>query len=223
MDKIDITSELLDRYYRGNCSPEEVRAVEDWMDGADEMIEDLAKPETKKQLEEELWGRIAANTSEKPSRQFTLPSVYRIAASVLLIMVVGYVGVLYSKKAPTTIVQHRVNSLLFTALSDNPVSFSLDNSKRLGEVEFSNAMLIHNQGAEDVHLQVRVTGSNGLQDFVCRKGISYVAVRLNLQERQSTGKEMLFLEKDQLWTIPPLEVISDFYKKLNELERIHKS
>lgn len=228
MDKINITSELLERYHRGHCNAAEVLAVENWMDGGEEeLFENSINPDAKKQLEEELWGRIVLDICQKPSRQLRLSSIYRVAASILLVMVLGYIGLHYSRtkleKVPTTIVQHRMNSLLFTALSDNPVSFSLDKSKGLGEVEFSNAMLIHNEGAEDVHLQVRVTGSTGLQDFVCRKGISYVAVRLNLQERQSTGKEMLFLEKDQLWTIPPLDVISDFYKKLNELERIHKS
>lgn len=229
MKHISITSELLDNYHRGLCSPREIAAVEQWLDGNEEELLNTSEPVHAKILGDELWNRIEADTVGKKLPPKVISYQYwGVAASLLLAVFLGYTSWKYtvslaSRNTNPTIVQHRINSLIFTALSDSPVSFSADTSRGINEVEFTKAMLIQNDGAEDVHLQVRISGSVGLQDFVCKKGISYVAVRLNTQDRQSIGKEMLWLEKDELWTIPPLEVISDFYKKLNELERIQKS
>lgn len=94
---MEITPELLEKYYLGKCTPEEILAVEQWQ-GSNEHGGDLVLSETeKKALENEIWQRLEKATvllpagpasdsmvsmagKRKPSRLF-----WRAAASALLI------------------------------------------------------------------------------------------------------------------------------------------
>jgi len=79
--------ELLDKFSRGECSPEEEKLVRAWYDNIGGPRQERLKSDDKDSLEANLWSKINPGSSD-PERSFTF-YLTRIAAAILLLTMAG--------------------------------------------------------------------------------------------------------------------------------------
>lgn len=88
---MDIDPDLLEKYWLGQCSPEEKIVVEEWLNAGEPVREYTLKSDINKaHLENEIWAHISetvrhdATPTSKQEQQFKIKKVFYIAASLLL-------------------------------------------------------------------------------------------------------------------------------------------
>ena len=79
--------ELLDRFSRGECSPEEERFILDWYENIGGPRHQSLKSENRDSLKGKLWGKINPQV-QQPERGFSF-YLSRIAAAVLVLFLAG--------------------------------------------------------------------------------------------------------------------------------------
>src|SRR5258708_7480270 len=80
--------ELLDKFSRGECSPEEEKLVQAWYDNIGGPRQGRLKSDDKDPIEANLWSKINPGSSDDPDRSFAF-YLTRIAAAILLLSVAG--------------------------------------------------------------------------------------------------------------------------------------
>lgn len=208
-----MTPQLLEKYYRGLCSPRERKQVEQWMRSAqtEELSED--RLENEHELKSALWqplGEMLGNERQriKPRKfgqaiwsYWKNPFLrYGIAASVLFIAVVG----VYFNKVQQSVIQvqltngnskermaYKGSDFLIAALSRTNVSFSgevgqgSDNKLFLKDTRFFS-FAAH----VDELLKADKIGNN-----VLIKNISDEDLRLSIRSRERKHNNSIILKK----------------------------
>lgn len=77
--------QILDRYIKGICTPEEQKLVEKWYEGVGTGSHLLIDDRQHQQIETRIWGKIAPQSYHKSQKRFSYWKVSALAASVLLI------------------------------------------------------------------------------------------------------------------------------------------
>lgn len=232
MSSIKVTSQLLERYHSGHCSANERRLVEEWLTDPDEEIIESHKEEEEREIETKLWNAIITSTgiqilSQKRNRVLRFYK-YGIAASIILFISV-LTSVYFSsenKKNGTFVsldnlrghyaLAKNVNGLVLTALPKANIRAVFDAENDSANIRFCEAMLVRNESLRDINLQF---GSDCISDgaakqrvFVCKKGVTYVAVRLNREQA-----EIIVVDQRYLEDILPLNVAMKINHEINSI------
>lgn len=105
--------ELLSRYENGQCSPDERLLLENWLDSANFTIESPFNNERLKlRLKNSLKTAInnKAGIKDLNTKRFFIPSVYKVAASILLITLIGFGGFKYNEYHKNYSVTEQISS-----------------------------------------------------------------------------------------------------------------
>ena len=228
MQYIQITEELLKRYHSSKCSLEEQAAVEAWLEDSDEDIFFQHSSEKEDEIERLLWDRLQKNTvlKEVPIKRVRKKSLWlSVAASLLLIatstIVINRIG--FFKATPQLVridnlngqfaKAHNINGLILTALPKGDIKARINSSS--GNVSFCEVMLIENHSVEDVVLDFASACSdsgNSKKNFICKKGISYVALKMS-----SLSPDIIVVDQRYMEDYLPLNLA---IKINNELRQI---
>jgi hypothetical protein len=210
-----VTRELIEKYHEGNCTPEETKAVENWLfsDEAEEQFM-LPEGESKEKIQDEIWNEInlATPTPEKHNAPtfFETNPFWRPAVAAAAIFVVGIAlfnikypafnsEVIVLKNASETI-NKDVNESRYT-ISLGPKS-NIEINNNTGSIDFCGAVMINPK--EDIEFTIQGTCANPTEQketMTLKKGLNYIALNYNSHELDS---EMIILEEGALMGLPPL-------------------
>ncbi|MBX3254302.1 MAG: hypothetical protein KF862_09200 [Chitinophagaceae bacterium] len=239
---MQITPGLLEKYYHGRCTPYEIEQVEAWMVSDAEDNADTEEVKDEQSLKESIWMPLERLVQQdvqlkRPAGLFRLSRraivKYTVAAGILVCFsTLGYnvifdkakqpVQVLLSNTDVMNVMRKDVGDLLITALPNTEVKFSSPaKGKVAGEVNFCNAVMIRNVGANDIVLRFAQNCRDEetiTKDFLCKKEVDYLAIYLK-GDVCSVGQQFLWVEKDKLKLIPPDEKIRQLAQQLNNIEK----
>ena len=212
-----VTTELIEKYYQGQCNPSEIRAVEDWLLNDDEDDEIDISEESEKQIKAEIWGEVSevlpsnTNTSIlKLSRhQFRWLAIAASASLLFIISATFFYSFNKNKqnqislvkpqnKAPRAVQQEILTEDFDIVLGEKSrASFSSD--KKL--VDFCGAIKISPK--RDISLSFSDICSEGGvaskgMDF--KKGQTYFAMNYKNQE----SDEVVIMNENLIFELPPL-------------------
>jgi len=208
-----VTRELIEKYHAGNCTPDEIKAVEDWLfsDEAEEQFM-LPEGEIKEKIQDEIWNEINPATPVSRSnyiffrsRHFWRPAVAAAATLALGITLfnIKYPAfnneVIVLKNASETI-NKDVNESRYT-ISLGPKS-NIEINNNTGSIDFCGAVMINPK--EDIEFTIQGTCSNPTEQketMTLRKGLNYIALNYSSHKNDS---EMIILEEGSLMGLPPL-------------------
>jgi len=211
-----VTTELIEKYYQGQCSASEIRAVEDWLLNDDDDEIEISE-ESERQIKAEIWSEVSevlpsrTRTSilKLSSQQFRWLT---IAASVSILFIIS-ATFLYSFKKdkqnqislvkPHTKAQRGAQQEILTEDFDivlgekSRASFSSD--KKL--VDFCGAIKISPK--RDISLSFSDICSDGGvaskgMDF--KKGQTYFAMNYKNQE----SDQVVIMNENLIFELPPL-------------------
>jgi hypothetical protein len=209
-----ITRELIEKYHEGNCTPEEMKAVENWLldDDADQEFV-LPNAESKEKIQDEIWNAInpSAPAPEKLIRPTFLDSnpFWRPAVAAAAILVLGFTlfnikypafnsEVIVLKNASDTF-NKDVNESRYT-ISLGPKS-NIEINNNTGSIDFCGAVMINPK--EDIEFTIQGTCVNPTEQketMTLKKGLNYIALNYSSHENDS---EMIILEEGALMGLPP--------------------
>ncbi|ACT91948.1 hypothetical protein [Dyadobacter fermentans] len=194
--------DLLDKYFAGQCTPEEASQVERWLD---------RPAPNEKRLLRQSWRGIHAHIRAGAIRPFGPWTSYLAAASVLLLMVAGVVW--------TSIPRHlelRNTSRTYDAFDARGLQLRLPPQATarvdLGMVSHSADLVfcgdvrIHNASGNDVRMKLNLQCAEGdpanhSTVLTVRKDRRYVAFRYHFK-----SDEVVVVEEDRLFDLPlPLQ------------------
>jgi len=210
-----VTRELIEKYHEGNCTPEEVKAVEDWLfsDEAEEQFM-LPEGESKEKIQDEIWNEInpATPTPEKRNAPtlFETNPFWRPAVAAAAVIVLGITlfnikypafnnEVIVLKNASETI-NKDVNESRYT-ISLGPKS-NIEINNNTGSIDFCGAVMINPK--EDIEFTIQGTCANPNEQketMTLKKGLNYIALNYSSHDSDS---EMIILEEGSLMGLPPL-------------------
>lgn len=93
----NITPELLRKYFKGHCTPQEEAQVAQWLAGSNDAPrpeEDVFSDVDKTSLRENIWQNVRPTAFEKRSSYYGY--AFKIAASVLILLVAGIIRYIYN-------------------------------------------------------------------------------------------------------------------------------
>ena len=210
-----VTRELIEKYHEGNCTPEEIKAVEDWLfsDEAEEQFM-LPKGESKEKIQDEIWNEINPATPAPEKRNaptlFETNPFWRPAVAAAAVIVLGITlfnikypafnnEVIVLKNASETI-NKDVNESRYT-ISLGPKS-NIEINNNTGSIDFCGAVMINPK--EDIEFTIQGTCANPNEQketMTLKKGLNYIALNYSSHDSDS---EMIILEEGSLMGLPPL-------------------
>lgn len=228
MGKYNITDETLMRYHAGLCSEAESAAVEAWLEDAEEEINSSHNQLEEEEISAALWASIKQSTilKERKSRQLKI-WYHRITIAASLLIASSAVFMLYSGKlknfAPKvvqidnfngeTAKAANIHGLVFTALPKGSIRGEIGHAS--GNITFCDVMLIQNKSVEDISLDFasNCSGiSTGTKKFICKKGNTYVALRLS-----RVSPEVIVVDQRYMEDLLPLNVAMRINKDLQAI------
>jgi hypothetical protein len=233
MDNSKVNGKLLECYYLGLCTPDECHAVEQWQTSSDEVIIEKHTAAEEQEIEAGLWDAIAASTIQKELSQSSYPFrhffyKYGIAASLILfISIFSLSYFLLQKKGSETIIsmnnmegsypiRKNINGLVLTALPKSNIRAALNKTNNGGDISFCEAVLVSNESLHDVNLQFENTcklgGGTMQRHFVCKKGVTYLAVKLN-----EGSPEIIIVDQRYLEDMLPLNVAMKINREIRSM------
>jgi ferric-dicitrate binding protein FerR (iron transport regulator) len=159
--------QLLDRYMRGECTPEESAFIEEWYRNMEEAGSTI-RPESVASTEEALWRKISPERVVKRDNLRLIP-VVRIAAVLAIMLSAGWfvmenLGRNQQLQVPTAQSVHEPSSTRIVAnTTSQPISVSLKDGSRIvlqpnSEVSFDEELLGRPAGEEGTKREVFLTG-----------------------------------------------------------------
>ncbi|WP_138476662.1 hypothetical protein [Dyadobacter bucti] len=208
-----ISKELIEKYHNGDCTPQEIKEVEDWLFN-DETDEELVLPAgaDKFKIQDEMWEEIATVFPEKKQHRAILffSPFWRQAAAVLLLSAIGAAFFLLKYPAGKTdiIVIKNSSETINKDLDENTYTISLgpksnvEINNHTGSIDFCGAMMINTK--QDIEFTIKGTCASPDQKnekVTLKKGLNYIALNYS-----SSGKadEVIILEEGSLMGLPPL-------------------
>lgn len=212
-----VTTELIEKYNQGKCTPAEIIAVEDWLMNEDDTDEIEISEASEVQLKAEIWNDIAeVLPSSNPTPIVRLPNSRfkwtTIAASVAILVAVSVTFFYtFNKKSSEQTNLTKVESTIHRAHQkeiltkdfdivlgdDSRASFDSDK----GLVDFCGAIKISPK--KDIHLSF-----NGIcsKDSPASKGIDFkkgqIYFALNYKNQESD--QVVIMNENLIFELPPL-------------------
>lgn len=186
-----VDKELLEKYHRQACTPEERRVVEDWL--LDEMSDEQLEIPVDAQLEQEMWQEIATTLpSPKPVKYL----IMKLAAAAAILFAVIFAGVQllhqHENLLPVAVNNQSVEIKYIRSsdynMSVGPRSTALVN-QQMGTMSFTGSLILEPKA--DMQLSV----DNGRQTLKFKAGQTYILVN---------DGEVLVVNERNLMDMPPV-------------------
>lgn len=210
-----ISKELIQKYHKGQCTPDEEKAVEVWLfddENVSEATWQLPDDARKAELQEQMWDDIAAvlPSSKKIGIVASFRPIWRQAAAIFLISLMGATAFLMRNQEESTGVV-MVNNVSETAnknVQESAYSISVGPKSNVaihnesGRIDFCGTMMIHPK--RDIELTIQGTCARPdekQEKILLKKGQPYIALNYG---HNTTGNEVLILSPGSLTGLPPL-------------------
>jgi len=212
---MDITRELIEKYHDGNCTPAEIKAVEDWLfsDGADEQFV-TPVGENKETIQNDIWNEInpvdAVHEKTSNFSIFTLNSRWfpAAAAAILAILGITVFSLKYHSAGSQVIVIRNTSETINKDVNESRYTISLSPKSNIeidnetGNIDFCGAVMINPK--QDIKFTIQGSCANFKEQketMVLKKGLNYIALNYSSPENNN---EMIILEEGSLMGLPPL-------------------
>ncbi len=192
---MEITQELLTRYYQGDCTQEEQKAVEEWMVSPES---EISFPEGKdmNRIIDTMWSKFKEDIGDEnpPERESAglllyVGRLYPYAAAACLLLAVFSIAFLYQKTMPDvsvvmenteeTSIHHQAYGLNFTLAPESSMKMVTDLKGATGQISFCGAIEVKNESEAITQIDFY----SGCERPACKKktvplgnGRSYMAI-----------------------------------------------
>lgn len=212
-----ISKELIEKYHRGNCTPDEEKLVEKWLLGDDFDENPFPVHVDKPRIQTEMWDEISAilPSKEKQPKEFDLKTYFKplwrqIAAAVILIGMIG--STLFYQRNPSEnqgiVVMNNTSETLNKNLRSGNYTISVgprsnvEINNQTGMIDFCGAMMINVK--QDIEFTIQGTcahPSDNSEKIILKKGLNYIA--LNYRSAPDAN-EVIIVEEGSMMGLPPL-------------------
>ncbi len=203
-----VTADLIEKYHQNLCTPEECKAVEDWLMNSD--VDDLEfHSENDKQLmRDDMWKNIATVVPDQPvSKQHLLrPASYYMwkgaVAATLLITLLGatfYYVNRTSEKAVEFVAFHNKSALKVNHISSSEYSLAIgpetsaEINEQNGVIDLTGSILISPK--RDIELKF----DGAVNTVSLKKGQTYIILN-----SKSGNHGLIVVNEKNLINLPPL-------------------
>jgi len=216
MVEYKVTAEVLKRFHAGLSSPEEQAAVECWLEEGDDEILPSHTEEEEEEIGRQLWAAVGSSTIYKKKNKSFGYYGYGIAASLLL----AACTIFYFQNRSGNSQQQQlvsiknstgnrakaknVNGLVLITFPKGNINAHFSEDTLSANVTFCEMMLVQNKSGEDVDINFSSDCAAQVvkpTKFNCKKGNSYVALRLN-----SNSSEIIVVDQRYVDDMLPLHV-----------------
>lgn len=216
------------RYHSGLSSAAESAAVEAWLEDAEEEVTASHDQVEEDEVNIALWASIQQSTIFKERKKQRLKVWYsRITIAASLLLVLSSIFLLYNgrlRRDTPKVVQidnfsgqkakeENIDGLVLTAFPKGSIHGQIGHTS--GNVTFCDVMLIQNKSVEDVSLDFASNCSGisaGTKKFICKKGITYVALRMS-----RISQEIIVVDQRYLEDLLPLNIAMRINKDLQAI------
>lgn len=212
-----ISKELIEKYHRGTCTPDQEKLIEEWLLSDDFDENTFPVHVDKPRIQTEMWDEISAilPSKEKQKKEFDLktyfkPVWWQVAAAVILIGMIG--SVLFYQKYPSEnqeiVVMNNTSETLNKNLRSGNYTISVgprsnvEINNQTGMIDFCGAMMINVK--QDVEFTIQGTcahPSDNSEKITLKKGLNYIA--LNYRSTPDAN-EVIIVEEGSMMGLPPL-------------------
>lgn len=203
---IEVNQELIEKYHRQECTPEECAAVESWLFEEDtEVILDLPADENKASHKAEIWmgiEEILPQQDLKLKQKIAFP--YRLLAIAAILLVGLFIFFSYdanetSHKTITDLAINNTSAVRVKHLQYDHCNFSIaphtraDINYQTGLINLSGSILIHPK--EDFELFL----SGNATKTLLKTGQTYILIR-----DEAENEHFFLVNKSNLTDLPPM-------------------
>lgn len=210
-----VSKELIEKYHKGECTPEESAMVENWLLDDDIEIEIFLPENLKKEdAKAEMWQNIASSLpsskEEKKLRFFSFSRFNRFslaaAASVLFIIGFSFLIVRINKReSVVTSVNASLTENKEIESKDYTISLGPESNARIdantGLIDFCGTILISPKKDIDLSFKdICTTTKRNTGKMNFKKGETYIA----LNYRNKKDNELVVMDEKLLMGLPPI-------------------
>lgn len=210
-----VSKELIEKYHKGECTPEESAMVENWLLDDDIEIEIfLPKNLQKEDAKAEMWQNIASSLpSSKGKNKFSIinfsglnPYNLVAAASVLLLIGFSFLMLKINKKESiVTSINASLSENKEIDSKDYTISLGPESNARIdantGLIDFCGTILISPKKDIDLSFKdICTTTKRNTGKMNFKKGETYIA----LNYRNKKDNELIVMDEKLLMGLPPI-------------------
>lgn len=209
---MNVSRHLIEKYHQGLCTPEEARAVEEWLD-ADEEPE-VSFPEhleSRPEIKDEIWQNLQRDLQKSKPVLHSLQgnrNIWRVAIAAVVLLLGGFIGwkTVLPVSTPTKEIALKAENPLSQLKTDElTIEFGRDSkavyNKEADVVNFCGIIRITPK--KDMTLSFNATcqdGRDSTRQIEIKGGNSYFA--MDLKNRNSS--ELLVMDEEMIFELPPL-------------------
>lgn len=206
-----VTKELIEKYHKGLCTPEEQKRVEAWLlddtpDTENNWPNELNQ--TSSGVQEEIWQQLSDDLfpTQKQPFLFILKKNWQIAATILVLFGLAFYFTPSFKPGITT--AHNPSTLENKEIRQRQYSISLAPQSNIsideknGEIDFCGTIRINPK--KDINFVIRdACAQSGKQarTIELKKGNNYFALNLGVDQE---NKKVVIIHEEALGGLPPL-------------------
>ncbi|GAB3250991.1 hypothetical protein GCM10027347_09140 [Larkinella harenae] len=206
-----ISRELIEKYHRGQCTPDEQQAVEAWLfddDTTPDPVLLLPVGESKFTVQQEMWQDIEKVLPSRQKKSFSV-TYWRQAAAVLLFFLAGATFFFLHNQTESRgiIVVTNTSETANKDLHESAYSISVGPKSNVeidtqtGRIDFCGAMMINPKHDIELTIQgVCTQPDEKSEKVVLKKGQNYIALNYGT----TATNEVIVLPQGSLTGLPPL-------------------
>ena len=209
-----VSKELIEKYHKGECTPEESAMVENWLLEDDIEIE-IILPENlqKENVKAEMWQDIASSLPGSKEKRFQFNTFlgfnsFSLAAAASVLLLVAFSFLLFkinNKESVITSANVSLSENKEIDSKDYTISLGPESNARIdantGLIDFCGTILISPK--KDINLSFKdicttTKRNSGKMNF--KKGETYIA----LNYRNKKDNELIVMDEKLLMGLPPI-------------------
>jgi hypothetical protein len=218
---ISVNKELLQKYYRGECTGEESAAIGRWMTETDGTME-LTSEMKMMEIEARIWKNIEPESNNPRFLNFRFTNIFSYGIAASLLFALGFAWFTFSENtSPVEPVVYQLNSneqktvevsgLNFTLASNSNAVVSTSFRGKQGDISFCGAVQITNNSGADIEYVFESACKKSAytrKQITFQSGETYIAVH-NFYKTD----EVIVMKKESLVEFPDAissDLISEF-------------
>lgn len=187
-----VTKELLEKYHRGHCTPEEKTAVENWLLDDSDVDDSFPVFVDEATIQQEMWSHIQQELpSSKPRRLFRWSLLGSVAAACVVVLGLGWL--LYRTHTPATPQSQEISGRDYTLAAGPESKVQVT---KAGIINFCGRLEI--QPKKDVQLSFI---EQSPEHFSFQKGETYFAFYTC---QKADHEKILVIKEKSLQSLPPV-------------------
>lgn len=210
-----ISRELIEKYHQGQCTPDEITAVEAWLfddETTQEPMMPLPAGENRFSIQQDMWQNIenVLPPRKETSKAVFLGSYWRQAAAILLFFLTGVTVFFLSNRETekAVIVVKNTSETSNKDLHESAYSIfvgpksNVEINTQTGRIDFCGAMMINPK--HDIELTIQgicAQPDEKGEKMVLKKGQNYIALNYG---NTASANEVIILHQGSLTGLPPL-------------------